>query len=126
MVRAFATTARNLARAGFDGVEIPAFLFLPPGYQKGTKIPFVAYFHGGPEGQHRPGFDRTVQFLLSRGYGVIQPNVRGSTGYGRAFQMMDVPDARHCHAGESCHSPPPSGAASAAFSHNSPVSVRIV
>lgn len=77
----------------FDGVEIPAFLFLPPGYQKGTKIPFVANYHGGPEGQHRPGFDRTVQFLLSRGYGVIQPNVRGSTGYGRTFQMMD--DYKH-------------------------------
>ncbi len=73
----------------FDGLEIPAFLFLPPGYQKGTKIPFVANYHGGPEGQFRPGFDRTVQFLLSRGYGVIQPNVRGSVGYGRAFQMMD-------------------------------------
>jgi prolyl oligopeptidase PreP (S9A serine peptidase family) len=73
----------------FDGLEIPAFVFLPPGHQKGTKIPFVANYHGGPEGQFRPGFDRTVQFLLSRGYGVIQPNVRGSTGYGRAFQMMD-------------------------------------
>ncbi len=73
----------------FDGLEIPAFIFFPPGYQKGTMIPFVANYHGGPEGQFRPGFDRTVQFLLSRGYGVIQPNVRGSVGYGRKFQMMD-------------------------------------
>ncbi|MBL8745034.1 MAG: S9 family peptidase [Phycisphaerae bacterium] len=73
----------------FDGVEIPAFLYLPAGASKGTPIPFVVNFHGGPEGQFRPGFDRTVQFLVSKGYGVLQPNVRGSTGYGREFHMMD-------------------------------------
>ncbi|MFO0830315.1 MAG: S9 family peptidase [Phycisphaerales bacterium] len=72
-----------------DGLEVPAFLYLPPGYQKGTAIPFVVNYHGGPEGQFRPGFDRTVQYLLSEGFGVLQPNVRGSTGYGRAYQMMD-------------------------------------
>ena len=73
----------------FDGLEIPAFIFTPPGFKKGTPIPFVANFHGGPEGQSRPGFSAQVQFLLSRGYGVMLPNVRGSTGYGRAFHMMD-------------------------------------
>jgi dipeptidyl aminopeptidase/acylaminoacyl peptidase len=73
----------------FDGLEIPAFLYLPANYSRGTKIPFVDHFHGGPEGQHRPGFDRTVQALLAHGFGVIQPNVRGSTGYGRAYQMLD-------------------------------------
>lgn len=73
----------------FDGVEIPAFLYLPANYQKGTPIPFVVNFHGGPEGQSRPGFDRTAQYLVSRGYGVLLPNVRGSTGYGRDFHMMD-------------------------------------
>ena len=73
----------------FDGLEIPAFLWTPPGYKPGAPIPFVVNYHGGPEGQFRPGFDRTTQYLLSRGYGVMQPNVRGSTGYGRAFQMMD-------------------------------------
>lgn len=73
----------------FDGLEIPAFLYLPANYQKGTPIPFVVNFHGGPEGQSRPGFDRTAQYLVSRGYGVLLPNVRGSTGYGRDFHMMD-------------------------------------
>ena len=73
----------------FDGTEIPAFLFLPPGYQKGTPIPFIVYYHGGPEGQNRPGFSAAQQYLLSRGFGMLLPNVRGSTGYGRAFQMMD-------------------------------------
>src|SRR4029077_7071011 len=75
----------------FDGLEIPAFLYLPAGYvtERPEPIPFVVNYHGGPEGQHRPVFDRTVQYLLSEGFGVIMPNVRGSTGYGRAFQMMD-------------------------------------
>jgi dipeptidyl aminopeptidase/acylaminoacyl peptidase len=73
----------------FDGLEVPAFLYLPPGAKKGEPVPFVVNFHGGPEGQHRPGFDRSSQFLLSKGYGVLMPNVRGSTGYGRAYQMMD-------------------------------------
>jgi dipeptidyl aminopeptidase/acylaminoacyl peptidase len=73
----------------FDGLQIPAFVYLPEGAQKGKPIPFVANYHGGPEGQFRPGFDRTTQYLVSQGYGVIQPNVRGSTGYGRAFHMLD-------------------------------------
>lgn len=73
----------------FDGVEIPAFIFTPPGFKKGNPIPFVVNFHGGPESQSRPGFTALTQFLLSRGYGVMMPNVRGSTGYGRAFHMMD-------------------------------------
>ncbi len=75
----------------FDGVEIPSFLWLPPGYSKasGKTIPFVVNYHGGPEGQFRPSFDRTTEYLTTRGYGVLQPNVRGSTGYGRDFLMMD-------------------------------------
>jgi dipeptidyl aminopeptidase/acylaminoacyl peptidase len=73
----------------FDGLEVPAFLFLPADYVKGTPVPFVVNYHGGPESQFRPGFDRTVQFLVANGFGVLQPNVRGSTGYGRAFHMKD-------------------------------------
>jgi len=75
--------------AAFDGRQIPAFMCLPPGYVKGTAIPFIVNYHGGPEGQHRPGFSATDQYLLSRGFGILLPNVRGSTGYGRAFQMLD-------------------------------------
>jgi dipeptidyl aminopeptidase/acylaminoacyl peptidase len=75
----------------FDGTEIPAFVFLPPGYDKASKkaIPFICLYHGGPEGQHRPTFSAQQQFFLSRGMGIMLPNVRGSTGYGRAFHMMD-------------------------------------
>jgi dipeptidyl aminopeptidase/acylaminoacyl peptidase len=73
----------------FDGLEVPAFLWLPKGYTKGSAIPFVVNYHGGPEGQSRPTFSATIQYLLNEGFGVMQPNVRGSTGYGREFHMMD-------------------------------------
>jgi dipeptidyl aminopeptidase/acylaminoacyl peptidase len=73
----------------FDGRSIPAFLYLPPGAARGVPIPFVINYHGGPEGQNRPEFSGPMQYLLARGVGVLMPNPRGSTGYGRAFQMLD-------------------------------------
>ncbi len=52
--------------------------------------PVVISLHGGPEAQARPDFDPFVQYLVSElGYSVIQPNVRGSTGYGRSFEALD-------------------------------------
>lgn len=73
----------------FDGREIPAFLFLPNGYKKGTAIPFIVNYHGGPEAQHRPYFSAQNQYMLTQGFGILMPNVRGSTGYGREFHMLD-------------------------------------
>lgn len=73
----------------FDGREIPAFLYLPAGYTKGAPVPFIVSYHGGPESQSRPGFSAVMQYMLSRGFGVMFPNVRGSTGYGRAYHMLD-------------------------------------
>ena len=73
----------------FDGRKIPALLYLPPGHTAGTAIPFVIAYHGGPESQARPGFSATNQYLLSRGFGILLPNVRGSTGYGREYHMLD-------------------------------------
>ncbi|KPL00585.1 MAG: hypothetical protein AMJ90_08070 [candidate division Zixibacteria bacterium SM23_73_2] len=72
----------------FDGLEIPAFLYLPPSYQ-GKPIPFILHIHGGPESQYRPGFIRHFQYLLLNGYGVLAPNIRGSSGYGREYTLMD-------------------------------------
>ena len=73
----------------FDGREISAFVYLPPGAAKGTPVPFIVDYHGGPESQSRPAFSSADQFMLSRGFGIMKPNVRGSTGYGREFQMLD-------------------------------------
>lgn len=71
----------------FDGREIPAFLYLPHGEQR--NLPVVVYVHGGPEGQSLPTFNAVIQYLVSRGYGVLAPNVRGSTGYGYDYQSLD-------------------------------------
>ncbi|MFQ5489794.1 MAG: prolyl oligopeptidase family serine peptidase [Phycisphaerae bacterium] len=73
----------------FDGTSIPAFLYLPADYKKGTQIPFIVQYHGGPEGQYRPYFNRAFQYFLSRGYGIIAPNVRGSDGYGKEYLEAD-------------------------------------
>ncbi|MGB2696831.1 MAG: prolyl oligopeptidase family serine peptidase, partial [Candidatus Zixiibacteriota bacterium] len=72
----------------FDGLEIPAFLYLPSDYQ-GKPIPFVIHAHGGPESQYRPGFARHFQYLLLNGYGIFAPNIRGSSGYGKEYMMLD-------------------------------------
>lgn len=73
----------------FDGLEIPAFVYLPRGYTRDHPIPFIIYYHGGPEGQHRPYMNVTVQYFVSRGFGVFLPNVRGSAGYGTWFLNLD-------------------------------------
>jgi dipeptidyl aminopeptidase/acylaminoacyl peptidase len=70
----------------FDGKEIPAYL-----YQAKTsgKAPVIVMMHGGPEGQERPWFNSLAQYYVARGYHVLIPNVRGSTGYGKAYMMAD-------------------------------------
>lgn len=67
-----------------DGLEIPAYLTLPPGLEaKG--LPLVILPHGGPYARDVLGFDYIAQFVASRGYAILQPNFRGSTGYGKDF-----------------------------------------
>ena len=72
----------------FDGLGIPAFLYLPRGYD-GRQIPFIIDIHGGPEGQFRPAFNRHLQYLVASGYGIFAPNIRGSSGYGRDYIKLD-------------------------------------
>ncbi len=66
---------------GAGGVQIPAYLTLPPG-NAGKNLPAVVLPHGGPSARDEWGFDWLAQFLAARGYAVIQPNYRGSAGYG--------------------------------------------
>jgi dipeptidyl aminopeptidase/acylaminoacyl peptidase len=74
-------------RIGKQQRQIPAFVYAPRG--KGPH-PVVIDIHGGPEGQSRPGYSPYTQYLVNElGYAVIQPNVRGSTGYGRTFTQLD-------------------------------------
>jgi dipeptidyl aminopeptidase/acylaminoacyl peptidase len=67
-----------------DGLEIPAFLTLPKGVPA-KNLPAILLPHGGPWGRDRWGFDGLAQFMANRGYAVLQPNFRGSTGYGKKF-----------------------------------------
>ena len=64
-----------------DGAQIPAYLTLPPN-RPGKNLPAVVLPHGGPSSRDDWGFDWLAQFLAARGYAVIQPNYRGSAGYG--------------------------------------------
>ena len=73
----------------FDGLNIPAFLFLPKQMPTHAKVPAVIYIHGGPEGQFRPSFNPVIQYFAYQGYAVIAPNVRGSDGYGKAYLALD-------------------------------------
>jgi len=66
------------------GVRIHAYLTLPPG-RPAHGLPLIIHPHGGPFLRDTWEFDPEVQFLASRGYAVLQPNFRGSTGYGSAF-----------------------------------------
>jgi dipeptidyl aminopeptidase/acylaminoacyl peptidase len=71
-----------------DGLEIPALLTLPPGTPKGAKVPMVVLVHGGPYVRGSTwGWDPASQFLASRGYAVLEPDFRGSTGYGAKHFM---------------------------------------
>jgi acetyl esterase/lipase len=68
-----------------DGVRIPAYLTLPP-VATATNLPLVLLVHGGPHARESLGFDWWASFLASRGYAVLQPNFRGSSGYGRSWE----------------------------------------
>jgi dipeptidyl aminopeptidase/acylaminoacyl peptidase len=91
----------------FDGRLIPAWYYRPHGSaqaapdqrkpRKGGRapvtilkiVPVIVSVHGGPEGQSRPGFSALFQYYLSRGYAILDPNVRGSTGYGKTYTHLD-------------------------------------
>ena len=67
-----------------DGLEVPAYLTLPKGVEA-KNLPAVIFPHGGPWGRDSWGYNAFAQFLANRGYAVLQPNFRASTGYGKKF-----------------------------------------
>ena len=96
----------------FDGREIPAWYYKPKGASdvkvasketpasksvsitKPARAPVIVSVHGGPEGQSRPGFNALFQYYLFRGYAILDPNVRGSTGYGKTYTHLDDVEKR--------------------------------
>lgn len=94
---------RPVTYAASDGTSIPAYITVAPDAPAGPK-PGVVLPHGGPSARDRWGFDWLAQFFAARGYVVIQPNYRGSSGYGSDFlgdnafrnwrkAMSDIDDA---------------------------------
>ncbi|ADJ16127.1 S9 family peptidase [Halalkalicoccus jeotgali] len=75
------------------GREIPAFFSLPADAPAGG-TPAIVDIHGGPEGQRRPSFSPVKQYFLDRGYAYFEPNVRGSSGYGREYTHLDDVEKR--------------------------------
>jgi dipeptidyl aminopeptidase/acylaminoacyl peptidase len=69
-----------------DGAQIPGYVTLPPGAPQ-RDLPLVVLVHGGPEARDEAGFDWWAQFLATRGYVVLQPQFRGSTGFGRVHRL---------------------------------------
>lgn len=72
-----------------DGLTIPAYVTLPSD-RAPRNLPAVVLPHGGPEARDEPGFDWWSHFLASRGYAVLQPQFRGSTGYGATLQVAGL------------------------------------
>jgi dipeptidyl aminopeptidase/acylaminoacyl peptidase len=78
----------------FDGREIPAFVFRPKDANGDGPRAAIFLVHGGPESQLRPLFNPTIQYLTHRGFVVIAPNVRGSSGYGKTYLHLDDVELR--------------------------------
>lgn len=73
----------------FDGVELSGFLY-PAVPRFAGRRPVIVSIHGGPESQSRPGFQGRANFFMNElGVALLQPNIRGSTGYGKSFVALD-------------------------------------
>jgi dipeptidyl aminopeptidase/acylaminoacyl peptidase len=87
-----------------DKTHIPMFVRFPPGCKESKECPVIVHFHGGPEGQSQPGFSSIAQVIVDAGFVLVEPNVRGSDGYGKKWidsdngplrenVITDIPDA---------------------------------
>lgn len=79
----------------FDGLEVPYFIYVPKGKQL-HDLPVMISIHGGPEGQSRPNLSgkEFLQYIVSQGIAVVEPNVRGSIGYGKVYSHLDDVEKR--------------------------------
>tara|TARA_R110002124_G_scaffold100656_1_gene247682 strand:+ start:909 stop:2879 length:1971 start_codon:yes stop_codon:yes gene_type:complete len=81
-------TVKPVVYPAADGTRIPAYLTLPP-QGTGKNLPAIVMPHGGPEARDEWGFDWLAQFFASQGFAVLQPNFRGSSGYGDAWYQKN-------------------------------------
>jgi dipeptidyl aminopeptidase/acylaminoacyl peptidase len=78
-------TQKPITYPAADGTSIPGYLTLPPGKESARGLPAIVMPHGGPSARDEWGFDWLPQFYAARGFAVLQPNYRGSFGYGDAW-----------------------------------------
>jgi dipeptidyl aminopeptidase/acylaminoacyl peptidase len=81
--------------ASFDGLTINAYLYAPHNRSPDVRYPGILLIHGGPTSQFLDNFQPQVQFFVQHGYVVLLPNIRGSSGYGRAFEDLNNGDWGH-------------------------------
>lgn len=79
-----------------DGLSIPAYLYRPAEAGSGARHPAILWIHGGPTSQWNDSFHADVQFFVQQGYVVLMPNIRGSSGYSRAFEELNEQCWGHC------------------------------
>ncbi len=79
-----------------DGYDVSAYLYAPPGIEAGERVPGILWIHGGPTSQFHDTFQQHVQFFAQRGYALLLPNIRGSSGYGKAFEDANNGCWGHC------------------------------
>ena len=89
------TMPEKVSYRSFDGLTINAYLYAPPGNSTSDSYPGIMFIHGGPTAQFIDDLQPQVQYLVQRGYVVLLPNIRGSSGYGRIFETLNDKDWGH-------------------------------
>jgi len=75
-----------------EGLTIEGLLYMPPNIAPDAKVPLIMSIHGGPSGRFQDDYSAAVQLLVAEGWAVMQPNIRGSTGYGAKFLAANKND----------------------------------
>jgi dipeptidyl aminopeptidase/acylaminoacyl peptidase len=89
-----AVTTSIVDVAAFDGLTIPVNLYLPTSLAPSKKLPTIVRFHGGPDGSESLEWSPWTRVFLSAGFAVVEPNIRGSTGFGAAYEKADDREKR--------------------------------
>jgi len=87
-------TPSVITYTSFDKETIPAFYYRPQSAPPAGGYPAILYVHGGPASQLRPEFNGSFHYFLEQGYAMLATNVRGSTGYGRRYMLLDEVELR--------------------------------
>jgi dipeptidyl aminopeptidase/acylaminoacyl peptidase len=77
-----------------DGLSIPLHHYLPKNRAASARLPTIVLFHGGPASSSFVGFNWMARWFTSQGFAFVEPNIRGSTGFGRAYEMADNREKR--------------------------------